>query len=255
MLEQFLATQTAAFFLIFLRMGAGIMVMPGIGEMYVPPRIRLLLALSVALCLTPVLAAKMPALPGSPLGVGLLVLAETLTGLFIGGIARLMLSAMHALGTIISFQSSLSSATLFDPTQATQGTALGNILSLTAVVMMFSLNLHHLILQGLAESYSLFPAGSMPPVGEFSNLATSIVSKSFLMAVQLSMPFLIVGLLVNLGGGVLTKLMPTLQVFFLLMAPQILLSMALLSLLFGAIMMVYMDFLRDGLSGYLSPGS
>lgn len=250
MLEQFLVTQSFGFLLIFTRIGAGVMILPGFGEAYVPPRIRLLFTLMLSLILLPTLPALPPA-PSSPYGLAILLIGETLVGLLIGGICRIVMSTMHVAGTIISFQSGLSAATMFDMNQAAQGSMIGNLLSITAVILLFTLDLHHLMLRGLTDSYALFPAGQMPPIADFSDLATTVVAKSFLVAVKLSAPFLLVGIIMNLAAGVLARLMPNMQIFFVLMPPQIVLSFFLLMATLSALMLGFAGYVEDTLQGVL----
>lgn len=253
MLEHYLITQLFAFLLIFCRMGAGIMVLPGIGEAYVSARLRLMLALMIALCLTPVFTAQLPKLPASPIGIALLILSEVLVGLFIGGLCRMMISAMHIAGTIAASQSSLSSATLFDITQASQGTTLSNLLSYSSLVLLFSLNMHHIMLRGLSESYSLFPPGEFPPVGDFVDYASHLMTETFAVAVQISAPITVVSLLLYFAAGILSRLMPTMQVFFIISPLQILISFFLLMVTMSALMLTFASFFETKLIGFLSP--
>lgn len=87
MLSQFLAAELFAFLLIFCRMGSAIMLLPGFGEAYVSPRVRLLFALMLSLLLVPVIRS-LPPLPTSVLGLFNIMIAEILIGLFIGGLTR-----------------------------------------------------------------------------------------------------------------------------------------------------------------------
>lgn len=251
LLEQFLVSEIFAFLLIFARIGSGIMVLPGFGEAYVSTRLRLVFALMVALVLTPVFSDIMPAIPGSPLSLLVLLLAEILVGLFIGYLARLLVSAMHIAGTIIAFQSSLAMATMFDISQGGQTTVISNFLSILAVVLFFTLDMHHLMLAGLADSYSLFPPGQFPVIGDMAEHYMMLFSEVFKIAIQLSAPHLVFALLFYLGSGVLARLMPTMQVFFILMPPQIVIAFFLLMATLTTIMMTYAGFVEESLRAFM----
>src|SRR5436309_1219260 len=108
MLSHFLISELFAFLLIFCRLGSAIMLLPGFGEAYVAPRIRLMLALMFSLILTPVI--HFPPAPATVSGLLFLMTGEILAGLFIGGLARMLIAAMHVAGTVIAYQSSLASA-------------------------------------------------------------------------------------------------------------------------------------------------
>lgn len=227
------------------------MVLPGFGETYISPRIRLNLALLITLVLTPVLGKTLPALPASAIALALLVSAEIIVGLFIGGICRIIISATHMAGTIFSYQSGLSSAVIYDVTQSTQGSLMGNFFGMITVVLLFSTGMHAYMLRGIAESYSVFIPGHFPPIQDFTEAASRILSDTFIVAVEISTPMLVIGTLLFLGAGILSRLMPSLQIFFLITPPQILINFFALLAAFSAMMLWYMEFFRDKLSFFL----
>lgn len=254
MLEHFFISQIFAFLLIFCRIGSGIMVFPGFGETYVPVHIRLGFALVVTLVLTPVLGSVMPALPPSAIMLALLVISEILIGIFIGSICKILISVTHVAGTIFSLQSGISSAVVFDASQNSQGSLIGNFFSLVTIVLIFCTDLHYLMLRGITESYAVFVPGRFPPLSDFVGSIAHITSDSFTMAVQISAPIIITGTLLFLAAGIISRLMPTVQVFFIIIAPQLLIGFFILLSTFSAIMLFYMEFYKDrmmGIMGYL----
>lgn len=251
MLESFLVAHIFHFLLIFCRIGSGLMVMPGFGETYVSARIRLNLGLMIALVLTPVLHPNLPPLPQSPIALVLLIVSESIVGLFIGGICRILISATHIAGSIFSYQSGMSSAVLYDVTQSTQGSLVGNFFGLITAVLLFETGLHVFMLRGVAESYSVFLPGHFPPIHDFTQAAMRITSDTFIVAVEISAPVIVVGTLLFLGGGILSRLMPSLQIFFLITAPQLIISFFALIAAFSAMMLWYMDFFRDKMIFFL----
>ena len=80
------------------------MVLPGFGEQYVPTFVRLGLALAITSALAPVVALTLPAEPSQPLSILLLVGGEAFIGLLIGGVARIIMTALHVAGTVIAFE-------------------------------------------------------------------------------------------------------------------------------------------------------
>lgn len=254
MLDKFLITEIFAFLMVFARLGACIMFMPGIGESYVTPRARLIFALTVSLVITPIAQPLIPPIPGAPLAVMVLLFAEISVGLFLGLLARIMVSAMHTAGMIIAMQSGLAAAQMFDMSQGTQGSPFGSFLTLSAMLIMFSLNLHHVILIGVADSYTLFVPGHYPPVGDFMRLAADILSHAFLIAFIFAAPHIVVGLLTYLASGVMGRLMPQMQVFFVIMPAQILISFIILAITLSAGMYMYMGFMEETLTSFFAPG-
>lgn len=250
-LEQFLVTELFAFLLVFVRVGAGVMILPGIGESYVSPRIRLPFALLLALLLTPLLQDTLPPIPSSPLALTVMVAGEMTIGLFFGFLARTLVAAMHTVGMVMSYQSSLAAATMFDISQAGQGSAIGNFLSVTLVVLLFATNLHHVMIQALVDSYTLFTPGDTLPLGDMANSVTRLVSDVFNIAIKLASPLIAVGLILYLGAGVLARLMPNMQVFFVLIPVQVQLSFWVIMVTMSGMYLWYLDFAEARLSSFL----
>ena len=229
------------------------MLLPGFGESYVSPRIRLLLAVMFAILLTPVIK-NLPEMPVAVFGLVTLIVAEILTGLFLGGISRIIISATHTAGTIIALQSSLASALVQDVTQIQgQVSPIGNLLGMATIVLIFIMDLHHLMLRGLMDSYSLFLPGHFPIVEDFANYATQGLSGAFNAALKLSAPHIVVGLILFLGAGIIARLVPNIQIFFLLMAPQILISFFILMICFSSMMIWYMEYFKESLNHFIAP--
>lgn len=254
LLDHFLLSQLFAFMLIFTRIGSAIMLFPAFGDNYVSTRIRLLFSLSMALLLTPLLERFIPEMPSNPLALGIILLTEATIGVAIGLAVRIILSAMHVAGTIIALQSSLSSASLFDPNSGGQSTVVSNFLVLFSTLLFLQLNLHHVLMQGLVASYDLFPAGEPPNMGDISELTIRAAGDAFIMGVQLASPHLAFGLLFYLGGGIMGRLMPQMQVFYVLMSAQIVVAFVLLAAIFSTMYYVYMDHVNDALLSLFATG-
>lgn len=252
MLSQFLTTHTFAFLLIFCRVGSAIMLMPGFGESYVTARARLFMAMMLSLILVPVLLAGLPNAPTSVGGLVTLLIGEILVGLMIGGIGRMLLAGVHMAGGIIAYQSSLASALTANIAGFSgQDTSVGNLLSMTTIVLVFVTDLHHVMIKGLADSYSVFIPGHFPLMEDFAKHATATMSATFRIAMQMASPHLVVGMLLYLGAGVIARLMPNIQIFFILMAPQLLISFCILMVTVSSIMLWYLDYLKEALGRFV----
>ncbi|MFZ4126111.1 MAG: flagellar biosynthetic protein FliR [Rickettsiales bacterium] len=247
LLDHFVLSQVFTFILIFCRIGSAIMVIPAFSENYVSPRIRLMLGFAMSALLTPLLQRMMPAVPSNMGDMMLLIIAEILVGVFLGLLVRMLLSAMHVTGTIIAAQSSLALASVFDVSQGGQSAIMSNFLSITAITLFFALNLHHILFAGLVDSYQVFQAGNFPIVDDMSEMMIRKAADAFMVGVQLAAPHLIFSLIFYLLGGLLTRLMPNFQIFFVLVPPQIMLSVLLLTILLSSMMMFYMTHLEDEL--------
>lgn len=230
MLERLVIVDVLTFFLVFCRIGTAVMVLPGFGEALVSAQIRLMMALAMTLVLAPVVG---PSLAASTAGLELLLLTEIGIGFFVGAAARLMMSALQVAGTVIAFQTSLAGAMAFDPTSNAQTPITGTFLGTLGLVLIFVTDLHHVMLAGLVESYRLFQPGDLPPIGDFAEAATRMIADAFRIGLQLSAPFLLVGITITVGMGLLSRLMPQVQVFFLAVPVQVMLGLLVLALTLG----------------------
>lgn len=253
-LQEFLTNGVFAFILVFVRVGTALTIMPGIGDSFTPQQIRLYIALGVSLVLAPMVVPMLPdPIPG---GFALLVLIimEFIIGLFIGTIARIFMMALDVAGMIISMQSGLGNAQLFNPAMGAQGSLIGAFLSVTGILILMAMNLHYLLLFGLVDSYQMFPVGGIPDSGSMADLAARALSGSFMIGVQIAAPFLIIGMIIYIGMGVLTRLMPQMQVFMIAMPVQILLSIMTLAVMVSAGLLYWAQRFEENMVYFLQAG-
>ena len=230
--------------LVFARIGTMVMLLPGLGEMSVP-RARAAharagadrgaaAAASQRLCRS-ICARFGPVL--TMLG------QEIFIGAVLGLTARLTISALQVAGSVIAQQLGLGFVTAVDPTQGQQGVHRRQFpRRMLGITLIFATDLHHLVIAALNDSYTLFKPGEMPLIGDVAALTTQTVADAFRIGIQLSAPFLVFGLLFNLGLGVLSRLMPQMQVFFVGMPLSILIGLLILFLVVGAMMTVFLGF-------------
>lgn len=245
----FLPALAAAFLLVFARIGTMLMLLPGIGELMIPARMRLTVALALTAVLLPLHRAAYP-VDLRALGPTLVLFGEEiLIGAVLGIAARLAISALQLTGSVVAQQLGLGFVSEVDPTQGQQGVIVGNFLAMLGVTLIFATNLHYLVIGALDDSYTLFAPGEMPPTGDMAALVTRTVAGAFRIGVQLAAPFLAFGILFNLGLGVLSRMMPQMQVFFVGVPLSILAGFLLLAFVIGAMMMSFLGYfegvLRD----------
>jgi flagellar biosynthetic protein FliR len=238
----FLPALAAAFMLVFARIGTMVMLMPGLGEVNVPVRIRLGIALALTLILLPLHrnAYQVNLENLAPLPV--LLVHEILVGLILGATARVTISALTVAGSVIAQQLGLGFVTAVDPTQGQQGIVVGNLLTILGITLVFATDLHHLVIAALAASYTIFRPGELIATGDVAMLATKTFALAFKVGVQLSAPFLVFGMVFNLGLGVLARLMPQMQVYFVGAPLSILLGFLILVAVIATMMGTFLDY-------------
>ena len=254
-LQTFLTTGVFAFLLAFVRTGTVVMLMPGIGNTFVPPQTRLYFALGFSFVLFPLIQAKLPTPLPAGAGMIMLIVVEFLIGFFIGSISRIMMAALDTAGLIILTQASLSNAQLFNPQFATQGSIIGSFLTLLGVMLLFATDLYHLLILGVVNSYELFPVGKMPDIGSMTQLITGAIAGSFAIGIQITAPFILIILLMYIGMAVLSKLMPQVQVFMIAMPAQIMLCLIMLAVIGAPMMLIWLAEYEKGLDFLMAGGN
>jgi flagellar biosynthetic protein FliR len=238
----FLPALAATFMLVFARIGAMVMLLPGLGETNIPVRIKLAIALLLSMIILPLHRQAYQVDLNSLAPLLVLMLHEIVIGVVLGATARVTLSALQVAGSVIAQQLGLGFVTAVDPTQGQQGLLIGNFLTILGLTLLFATDSHHLVISALNESYRIFAPGQMFSTGDVAALATRAFASAFKIGMQLSAPCLVFGLIFNLGLGVLARLMPQMQVYFVGVPLSILIGFLILALVITAIMGTFLDY-------------
>lgn len=242
------------YLLVFARTGTMIMLLPALGEGGIPSRVRLVLALAITVAMAPTVQHNYPVAslaPNSVMQLSLLVMQEATCGLLIGGMSRIIMGSLQTAGFLIATQTGLAYAQTVDPTQHEQGAVIGNMFSLLGAVLIFSTDMHHLAIGAISGSYKMLPPGAALPTADMAELTIRLVSASFVLGFQLAAPFIVFGFALYAGLGILARLMPQLQVFFVAMPINILFGFVLLALLLGSMMTLFLTFYADQMGQFL----
>jgi flagellar biosynthetic protein FliR len=231
--------------LVFCRVGAIAMLMPGLGEQSVPPRIRLSFAFVLALAFYPLLRAGLPAPPATVGDLGALVLIELFIGLALGSLLRLFLATLAVAGETVSLQTTLSFAQTANPGQAQPTTTVTTFLMLLGLTLIFATGLHHMFIGAILKSYSLFPPGRGVSIQDFGTLAVQTFGQTFMLGVQLAAPVIVFSLIFNIAAGLVGRVMPQFQIFFVATPLSVLLGLSILALSLGVLGLVWVDRFRE----------
>lgn len=201
-------------FLVFVRVGAMIALLPGFGEQSVPSRIKLAVAISFTILVWPLVEISSDILAISMFDALPMILTEALVGLFLGLSVRLVLIALQFAGSIASHSASLAqlmgAGATPDPMPA-----IGNILVVTGLVLAFSLGLHIKAVNAIALSFQTLPIGTLPTGGDIANWGIAKSSSVAGIAFTLAAPFLVASFAYNLVLGFINRAMPQLMVAFI----------------------------------------
>jgi flagellar biosynthetic protein FliR len=223
--------------LAFVRIGAVLALMPGLGETAVPQRVKLALVLALTAVIAPILAADLTATGPLP---GLAPLAgEAVAGLILGVGMRLFLLALQSAAAIIAQATTLSQ--LFAGAAPEPQPAIGNLLTIAGVALALAAGLHVRAAELVVLSYDILPAGGYPDAGVVADWGLGLVARTFSLAFSLAAPFVIASMIYNLALGVINRAMPQLMVS-MVGAPALTLgSLALLAIAAPMLLAVWLE--------------
>ncbi len=227
--------------MIFARTGAIIMLLPGVGHANVSPRIRLILALFLSLAFLPFVQIN-PEPLGRGLASGLAAfMSEILVGLLFGLAARLCIQGIFVAGAIVSHQINLSPFPGFDIALGETSAIMTSFFMIVFVTLIFVMNLHHVMILGIVGSYGLIMPGTLMGVGDLLRLSLALVADGFALGFRIAMPFIVLGLVMQAGMGILARLVPQFQIFFVAIPFVQFVGFALLFAVFGSMFALYLD--------------
>lgn len=230
--------------LLFARIGAMVMLLPGFGENAVPARIRLAFALALAICVAPAFAARVPQAADTAWGMSGQLITEVLIGIMLGGASRMLISATATAGQLLGLEIGIAFAQTADPTMSQSGQLFAVFLSIMGITLIFATGLDHMFLQGVIGSYDVIAPGAPAPIGDVAQLAVEATALSFRTGFQMAMPVIAAGLIFRIGMGVLSRLIPQIQIFFVALPLQMMGGFAVIALGLSAGMLIWLDSLE-----------
>ncbi len=203
-------------FLLFCRIGGCLMFMPGFSSSRIPAQARLFLAVATTLALAPLLLPKLgETMTGfSPLPGFRTLVSESLIGITIGLMGRVFFLALDFMGTAVASFVGFSNVPGIPLESAEPNPTIAALITLTAVTLFFLTDLHWEVLRGLVASYRVMPVAEGYSAQFGLIQFTDALSDAFMLAIQISAPFIIYSVAINVLFGIINKLTPQIAVYF-----------------------------------------
>jgi flagellar biosynthetic protein FliR len=199
------------FLLLFVRMLGLFMTAPVWSNRLVPVQLRVAISFGVAVVVSP-LFRDVP-MPDSLATLVVLVVRELLVGMVIGFVAALALSAVQLAGQLLDVNMGLSMVNLLDPMTNTQMPVMGNFLYILALLIFFTINGHHMLLQAVMDSYALIPIGKAAMTPNLAQTVVNMGGNMFLLGFKVAAPVLAALFLTTVALGILNRAVPQMNVF------------------------------------------
>ena len=234
-------------FLVLCRIGACLMIMPGFGSARVPGRVRILLALALSMVVTPLVAVPGALDRNDGAHLLRLIFSECFAGGTIGLLARMYIAALEFMGSAIASYMGLagmgSAIELDEPAPAVSA-----MITIVATLLMLVMDLHLLLISTVIQSYAELPLGEMPSTRNGLRMLADALTAGFLMALQISGPFVVYGVVVNVMFGLVGKLVPQVPSYFISVPFLAFGGLLLLYFAVGEMLLVFAQTIKFALS-------
>ena len=254
MLSDLLALNVFHFLLVFARLSVVFLLMPGVSAAYVPTRVRLMLAMLVTLLSLPLVQGYLPPEPDTTAELVKLLFFEVFTGAFIGTVVQMVMAALNLAGLIISRSNGLMNAFVQDPVSNAQSAVVIGFLNIMVVVLIFSTGLHGFMIMAIVDSYSMIAPNEPVLLGDMLNMVASVLNDSFSVGVRIASPFLVYALVFQVTMGIMARLSPQMNIFFVALPIQLMLGFTLLTVALSAMMLVFLNYFDTSLHALLMAG-
>jgi flagellar biosynthetic protein FliR len=212
-----LADNVLATFIVFCRIGACMMLVPGYSSVIVPAQVRLFVALVTTFALTPILVAVLtPLLENAPpLILAKLIGSELLVGSVIGIGGRVFFLALETMATVLAGAIGLSNIPGAPIADTNPSPAVVPLIMAAVTTLFFLTDQHWQVLRGLMNSYDVWHPGDKLDGSMALDQLTGRLSDAFVLTLRITSPFIVYSVIVNLAVGLINKLTPMIPVYFI----------------------------------------
>ncbi len=201
-----------AYLIVLFRAGGMVAMLPGFGEASIPARVKLAVAICLAMIVYPAVATQANAAAATQQSLLGLFILEVTFGFALGLLLRVFLFCLQTAGSIAAQSTSL--AQILGMAGVEPLPALGHILTMAGMALAMTMGLHIAATSYTILSYEWLPIGEWPDASVVTEMAVAQIASGFRVAFALAAPFFILGLLYNLTLGVINRAMPQLMVAF-----------------------------------------
>jgi flagellar biosynthesis protein FliR len=221
------------YLLILIRVTLFMAFLPVFSDLLAPTRVRMLLAMGIAMVFAPVANVNLHAFPQTLPAMLMLMAPEAALGMAFGLVGRLGFAAVQFGGEIMGEQIGFGMANLMDPSQNREVPVVAEFFYIVSLLLFFVTNAYQAFFAALGRSFELVPPGAIHLSRDLTMLLCSKVSEMFLIGVQMSLPIVAAIFTTNVAMGMVSKGVPQLNVFVESFSVRIILGLALLSIIAG----------------------
>ena len=203
------------FALVLSRVAGMFSALPVFGGKRLPLRIKVFTVVAITLTCFPILSLTPPDMPNDILTLGVLALREVMVGVTLSFITQILFSAVEYSGQIIGMQMGFTISSIIDPTSGNQTQIMSVMQTLLATLMFLSMNVHHMFIRSIVESFRIIPLGVWHLNGEIITFLTRATADIFVLGVRLAAPVMVALLLTSVTLGIMARAFPQMNVFMI----------------------------------------
>ncbi len=214
------------------RIAAFLVIAPPFSHRAIPGRVKAMLAVGLGLLVTPRAAASAAEGIGTSVASGTAVfigdlLLQVLIGASLGFLVAMVFAAVQSAGNLIDLFGGFALAAAFDPMSMSNGAQFSRLYTMTATVLLFASNAHHMVIAGLVRTFDALPLGVGLNLAAMGQAVAGGITDLFVAALQVAGPLIVVLFLADVSLGLLTRVAPALNAFALGFPLKILLTITL----------------------------
>ncbi len=225
------------FCLILMRMAGFVFLNPVLGRGNIPAQFRtgLTLVLAIVIFQAENAAGAQITEPANSVQFGLMLLTEFGIGYLLGFIVQLFDFVVTGAGSVIDFQMGLSMSTVYDPQNGVQIALTGQILQIYFMLLFFAVNGHLAMIRILLTSADIVPYGGAV-IGQLqADAAVTLFTECVVLAMKLAFPLIAIEFLTEIAMGLLTKIIPQINLFVLNIELKVIVGILTLLLLISPV--------------------
>lgn len=228
------------FALVLSRVAGIFAALPLFGGSRLPMNVKALLVFMITLVCFPVLKITPPPMPTDVFTLGLLALSEVMVGLTLAFIAQIVFVAVEFSGQIIGMQMGLTISSIIDPAMGTQVQIMSVLQSLFATLLFLALDVHHVFIRAVVDSFSVIPIGGWHLTGGVVSFLVQRTSDIFVIGIRLAAPVMVALLLASVALGIMARAFPQMNIFIVSMP----LNIGLGFLIMGGTLLIFFHVLE-----------
>ena len=211
---EILVTDFTLILLIFIRILSAFVATPIFSHVSIPSQVKVFLSFIIAYIIFSVTQPVNIAIDFNPWWLFGMAIKEIMVGLIIGFSINLVFYGFNFAGTFIGFDMGLAMAQVMNPVEETNGNVIGQVIYFMALMVFFIIDGHQYVIRALSYSFQIIPLGEFSANEEVFTLILQYSASVFVIAVKIASPIMVSFFLIHIAEGVLARMIPQMQVFF-----------------------------------------